>query len=121
VRRDEICGDGIDNDCDGLALGCGPFGTLDLWSQADYRLCSLSNGQTGDTVVDAGDLDGDRIDDILVAAPSDLTLGWNAGGAVVFRGPLEERNAADPIDAHYIADAAFDPSGNFLVVAAPGV
>ncbi len=116
----ETCGDGIDNDCDELALGCGPWDTIDLYPNADYAMCALGNGQTGEIVVDAGDLNGDGTDDVLVAAPSDMTLGWNAGGAIVFLGPFEERGHTDPIDAHYIADDDFDPRGSHLIAAAPG-
>ena len=62
----EICGDGIDNDCDGR--GCGVEGELST-SEADLAITAdaISNwfGQTGDV----GDLDGDGVDDVAIGAP----------------------------------------------------
>jgi len=77
---DEVCDDGLDNDCDGTLNGCGLSGELalgdaDAWIAGDgeYRLL-------GRAVATAGDLEQD--------GGSDLLVGRDGEGAVVLRGEI---------------------------------
>jgi hypothetical protein len=66
---EEICGDLVDNDCDGGALGCGISGDVDL-DQADATIRGEYPGDMAGFVVSSfGDLDGDGYGDLAVAAP----------------------------------------------------
>lgn len=78
---EEICGNGVDDDCDGSPGACPLMGTLSLDSDGDAAVRGiLADAETGAEVVGPGDLDGDGRDDVVVLAPG-------GGGAVgVVRG-----------------------------------
>ncbi len=66
----EICGNGVDDDCDGTATGCGPTGTLDL---SDAYLCIGEHDQGehfGGDISGAGDLDGLPGEEVVVGTNS---------------------------------------------------
>ena len=83
----EICADGLDNDCDGTANGCGTSGPTTLAS-GDLTLTGLvKNDAAGSTLAFTGDLDGDGLDDLAVGATAydgaDTSTGrlWLVSGA----------------------------------------
>jgi len=81
---DEVCSDGVDQDCTGADRSCGPDELLPL-----VTLPSLRGGAAGDaagmSLAGAGDTDGDGIAEILVGAP----MADSAAGAVYHvAGPL---------------------------------
>ena len=83
----EICGDGVDNDCDGTASGCTPSGDVDL-ATADVKLEGEAAGdRAGHSVAMVGDTNGDGYDDILVGAYVESTAGSSAGAAYLILGP----------------------------------
>ena len=78
----EVCGDGIDNDCDGVIDDDGPDAPLwyrdddgDGWGVADQtlRACSPPSGYTAEPgagwSVAVGDHDGDGYDDLAASTP----------------------------------------------------
>jgi hypothetical protein len=78
----EVCGDGVDGDCDGTVGSCGPQGSLGpgdaLWSVSGAAGDGLGSGLAA-----VGDVDGDGYDDVLIGADG------NGGGlAGLFLGPL---------------------------------
>ena len=85
---EEICDDGIDNDCDGA--GCridAVFGP----EKADARVFGGEVGQNvGGVAANAGDVDGDGNDDLLIGAPS---TDGDAGAAYLMMGPI----SGDPV------------------------
>ncbi|MCK6526853.1 integrin alpha [Myxococcota bacterium] len=84
----EVCGDGVDDDCDGSDATCGFEGEFDL-SDADAILTGpTAGGQAGYSVAAAGDVDGDGSRDVLVGAPYDGTFGTSAGAAYLVSGPV---------------------------------
>ena len=66
---EEVCGDGIDNDCSGDALGCGLLRQADT-READFTVTAVDSiGAALGTVTLVTDVDGDGQDDLLVTAP----------------------------------------------------
>ncbi|MFH1466160.1 MAG: MopE-related protein [Pseudomonadota bacterium] len=69
---DELCWNGVDDDCDGLDdtdTDCAPEGTLDD-GDADHSLGgSMANEYFGAAIAAAGDLDGDGYPGLLIGAP----------------------------------------------------
>jgi len=73
----EICGDGLDNDCDGSPSSCGLASVADL-GDADHVLRGTSRDD------DAGDWDGDGSQDLLIGAPG----AGSTGEAYAVLGPI---------------------------------
>ncbi len=81
----ETCEDGIDSDCNGHDLSCGFTGEYDLadaWAELDAGKIGKIGTDAG-RLVEAGDVTGDGIDDVLVA-----TLA--SGGGYVVPGPIAQ-------------------------------
>ncbi len=91
---DEACGNGVDDDCDGRAVGCGVAG----WTAvADADALVVGNHAEGwdiEGATGAGDVDGDGLADVLVRARSrdeDRDRVWLLRGPIEGRSALEER------------------------------
>ena len=78
----EICGDGVDNDCDHSGAGCSPAGEIPL-SQADaiYLGEGIEDG-LGGSLSWVGDATGDGRPDLLMGAPTFSSDRDEAAGAV---------------------------------------
>jgi hypothetical protein len=122
--QQEVCGDGLDNDCDGLP--CLPLGELAAGSLA--AITGVNNkDQLGAAFDLSADFNGDGVADLLVGAPNSAP-----GGAVYgLYGPLESgKSAADAdftiahggVDVQFGASAVWLPgtAGNRLAVGVPG-
>ncbi len=88
---EEICNDGIDNDCSGDSPECGVEGVLST-SDADITLTgeSSSDYMGGYGAMDTADFDGDGYDDLVLGAYGHDTPSSSAGAVYVFYGPLED-------------------------------
>ena len=84
----EVCGDGIDNDCDGGPTGCGLFQTLDSDEAQGAAWGSTSSDVLGWTVDIVGDINGDGVDDLAVGVPGKDSTASQVGGAVILSGDL---------------------------------
>ncbi len=97
----ELCGDGIDNDCDGHAeTDC----VLELTGVAFYG----ERDNEGVSTVDAGDINGDGIDDILIGAYASSNDGGlnNDGAAYIFFGPQQASLSLE--DASVVIEGGFE-------------
>jgi len=85
----EVCGDAVDNDCDGDSLGCATIsGDLAL-SSADAVFAGEDTlNYAGASVSSAGDVDGDGFNDLLIGANGNDEGGTGAGAVYLVRGPV---------------------------------
>jgi hypothetical protein len=88
---EEICNDGIDNDCDGTFEGC----TVDVADVASVFTGVVAGDAAGTSVSPAGDLDADGNLDWIVGADLESTNGYAAGAAYVVYGPLSAGTTGD--------------------------
>ena len=85
---EEVCGDGIDNDCSDGPNDCGLYGEAPL-SDALARFDGRNaGGALGSWAGVAGDVDGDGLDDLLLTARGDDAGGSSAGAAFLLSGPV---------------------------------
>ena len=87
--EEEVCGDGIDNDCDGL--GCRISGAVGVQGKSSAILFGLkASERAGASLAGAGDVDRDGAEDFLVGAPFalDNERGTYPGRAYLVLGPV---------------------------------
>ncbi|MEC7947835.1 MAG: MopE-related protein, partial [Myxococcota bacterium] len=102
--EDEVCNDGLDNDCDASTTCAIADGSL---SQANLKL----EGENGAHSVARslrflGDVDGDGIDDLAVGAPLfDSAAAANRGAAYIFYGSISGVDPSDSVSARIVTRA----------------
>jgi len=64
----EVCGDGVENSCDGVALGCGVAGALPMPDAATAVVSGAQGGDLFGTTLAARDLDSDGARDLTAAS-----------------------------------------------------
>jgi len=107
----EICGDALDNDCDGEMGVCGMDGLIDL-SDADGTMVGERSGNhAGWSVAGVGDVNGDGFDDIAVGSWQDDQGGEYAGAVSIFLGPVEGSINLNRADAKLVGAHPGDYAG----------
>lgn len=97
----EVCGDGIDQNCNGMSDGCSFEGNVDV-ATSDV----LIRGTRGYQIVPAtttGDVNGDGVDDLLVRAMYRPT-GRNRGSVYGWFGPLDGSERLTNADFRFDGD-----------------
>ena len=92
----EVCGDGLDNDCDGGAGDCRLEGEIDLATSPSWVGETLGD-QLGQGLAGGGDLDGDGHPDLALGNPGEDEAGSRAGAVWVLSGPFDEAGGGDPV------------------------
>lgn len=93
----EICGDGIDNNCEDDASECELRGNLPLEDNATASVFGLAEGDfLGSGVAAVGDLTGDGLADFALTVPG---YGSSGGAVGVFEGTFLGDSALDDADA----------------------
>lgn len=110
----EVCGDGVDGDCDGTARGCGFQGVVAA-TAATARLVGAAAGDLAGSAVAAGDLDGDGVSDVVVGAEAADAAGESSGASYVVFGPVAGEVALGAAPARY-AGAPHALAGDALAV-----
>lgn len=111
---DETCGDGIDNNCDGGAIGCGIYGDVGLGSEAIEIAGEAADDRAGMTVAGGGDVNGDGFSDLLVGAPRQAAGGSNAGAVYILDGPLSSTVDLGSAGAKLVGESGGDRAGSAL-------
>ncbi|MDP6932194.1 MAG: MopE-related protein, partial [Myxococcota bacterium] len=97
---EEICEDGLDNDCDGSSGECRWSG----WEQLSEVSVSVWTGVAaadwaGHAVAMAGDVNGDGAMDFVTSALHESTVGEEAGAIYLVQGPVSEWRSLESADA----------------------
>jgi len=94
------CGDGVDNDCDGVIAcrweGQRSAGDVDLLIQGEQ-----AGSYFGKHVLMPGDLDGDGLGDLVIAASGTRASAANSGAIYTFLGPITGDLSSSDADASY--------------------
>lgn len=115
---DEVCNDGIDNDCDGGAGPCAIVGELSGLEDADLHLRGITTGDGAGSAVAAVDLNGDGLDELLVGAPSADEGGSSSGEVYIVYGVVSgdpEQSLGDA--AIFAGGTSFDALGQSIASA----
>jgi len=111
---DEVCGDGQDNGCDGLAGECRETGEVNLGDTTGF-----TGDAAGDTLgmacLGAGDLDGDGAPDLAFGAPGSDEGGSRSGAVKVIYGPVDSDGGRAV--ATLYGEASGDEAGGALAAA----
>ncbi len=85
---EEICNDGIDQNCNDDDWECVRMGSVSL-GDAEARLLGSSGGdRVGTSASGVGDVDGDGFADLVVGGPKHDARGAESGAAWLVRGPV---------------------------------
>jgi hypothetical protein len=115
----EICDDGIDQNCDGTADSCTfggdiPVTDADHYFYGENAVDRVGQGDPG--VANAGDMDDDGIEDLVVASIFADDTGTNAGVVHLFFGPVSGIGAGvSSSDTKLTGEAAGDLLGRSVV------
>ncbi len=82
----EVCDDGLDNDCDGTSTSCRYAGEVDPFS-ADAVVYGGSGSDRAGISLDAADVDGDGVGDLVIGAYQNSSATTYAGALHVSLGP----------------------------------
>jgi hypothetical protein len=109
---EEICGDGVENDCDGNADPCVVSGDIPAHN-ADAALYGQVDGDNaGHAVASAGDVNADGYDDLLIGAPGFDEGADDAGAAYLVLGPLTSNLELSLADARLMGKEAEGGAGS---------
>jgi len=112
---EEICDNGLDDNCDEAAPGCALDGDLDL-ADADAKLLGeAEDDAAGYAVASAGDVDGDGLDDVLVGAQTHDASGTNAGAAYLVLGPVAGETSLSASRAKFTGESPGDLAGGLVL------
>ncbi len=83
----EVCGNGVDDDCDADATECRLAGSSPI-AAARVELTGVTNsGTAGSSVSGGGDVTGDGIPDLIIGGPEEDAGGSKNGAAFLVAGP----------------------------------
>jgi len=106
----EICGDGVDQNCDGATNGCELSGDVSGADATAVMTGVSADDHAGGWLALPGDVNGDGVGDLLVCASDADGVGVDAGAAYLVLGPLSGALSLSDADAD-VAGQAGDQLG----------
>ncbi|MFK7930609.1 MAG: MopE-related protein, partial [Myxococcota bacterium] len=94
---DEVCGDGVDNNCDGGAPSCRLQGELQIGDHASIHTDSESGEGFGTSVAIVPDVDGDGRADLLIGRPGDNRYRPGNGWVGLYTGVGRDVSSMTPV------------------------
>lgn len=107
----EVCGNNIDDNCNGSADGCGLSGNISL-NTADVRITGSTNSASGRTLCGGGDVNDDGLDDVVFYSGHTSSV----GGAYLFYGGASGNFRDNDADVKFSGEAAGDVFGNACAI-----
>jgi len=77
----EVCGDGVDNDCDNAVLSCGVWASFSTGEADEAWYGETTLDAAGGAVASVGDVDGDGVGELLVGAEHEDSGAYGGGVA----------------------------------------
>ena len=111
----EICSNGVDDDCDGLAVGCTPSGELGLGDADTLLWGEDADDLAGYRVSWAGDVNGDGLDDLAIGARESAAAGIYSGSAYLVLGPISADSSLASAQAIFRGETYGDYAGSSVV------
>jgi len=109
---DEVCDNGVDDNCDGSANDCAMTGAVSL-AQADVAITGAGEGDWAGRSFDlSGDINGDGALDLVVGARHHLAGPAQNGAAFVLLGPFEGARSMAESDATWLGVSDMAEAGD---------
>ncbi len=109
---EEICGNGVDDDCDGTANDCGLSGLVPL-SEADVAITGAAESDWAGRSFDlAGDHDGDGSLDLVVGGRHHTSDDGEVGAVFVMSGPFEADGSMADATATWLGSSDMGEAGD---------
>jgi hypothetical protein len=99
----EVCGDGLDNDCDGSSGACKWTGDSPVTAANHLSLGSGAGNGIAQSLA-GGDLNGDGQDDLIIGAAGFDASEMEMGAVYIIQGPLEESVGDVETQATFVID-----------------
>lgn len=110
---EEICNDGIDNNCNGDVTECALGGTIPL-SDALRITGEVPGDRFATRLAGAGDVNGDGLSDFLASSPRNDSRGNDSGTTYLFHGPVTSSRSASTANARLQAISAGHQAGSSI-------
>jgi hypothetical protein len=111
---EEICEDGKDNNCDGSSDPCVLEGII----PSDHAAQSVVGWQPferiGTVAESAGDVNGDGLDDLLIAVPNSSEYRHEAGAIYMFTSPLDSTQTIEEADGIFLGSDIEEHAGDSI-------
>jgi hypothetical protein len=115
-EAEEICNDGVDNNCDETSQECRLESVIDLLT-ADAIIFNSSGSSYAGQAVAMGDINGDGKSDLIIGAPFKNTSSNGAGGFYAFLGPISGTLMLTDADSQVSGEGTNHYFGSSLSVA----
>ena len=112
----EVCGDGLDNDCDGTAGTCAWSGDI-MVDEADFIAFGDSGNDALASAIAGADINGDGTTDLIIASSESNRLASQGGAIYIIEGPITPAVGEVSTKADVIIDGSFESGSAGMALA----